>query len=222
MKVAMYERASFVDNQYLIYLPQAITPEQLQAVDSRFLLAHGIKLDIPAMLQQLQQASQSPLPSKASIPVPVIPMHEVQRDANGNRESWPAIAAQYQLSAKELLKLNPSYDRNPASLAAGDRLVVGRVEKTTTIASAGLPQRAPQTYNIAAECLYDYPAGMKLAEGKLSPCSQAHRLQQDVLLVNLSPSISQQMIVAPADKQSLNHLHLAKAASTRDKQVEPA
>ncbi len=150
------------ENQYLVYLEQQMTQEELDNLNDDWLAQHGIKLDISELLaatkqpvaerQTLQPAETQKAESKPET-------HTVGTDSNTNqRESWAAIAAQYGLSAKQLLDLNPQYNADPMSLKVGDRLIVKAVEQTqsTPEKATALPPLSPCSYNCLSNTYYEH------------------------------------------------------------------
>lgn len=150
------------ENQYLVYLEQQMTREELDNLNDDWLAQHGIKLDISELLaatkqpvaerQTLQPAETQKAESKPET-------HTVGADSNTNqRESWAAIAAQYGLSAKQLLDLNPRYNADPMSLKVGDRLIVKAVEQTQSIPekATALPPLSPCSYNCLSNTYYEH------------------------------------------------------------------
>ncbi|WP_051288071.1 T6SS effector antibacterial DNase [Photobacterium halotolerans] len=114
------------DNQYLVYRRERITRLHLDNLSEDWLVQNGVKIDLGALLDAIRQpvikrAADDSKPFKPSAPM----NHRVQRDpATGQRESWPDIARQYGLTARELLDLNPGYEENPLLLEAGHILTV--------------------------------------------------------------------------------------------------
>lgn len=150
------------ENQYLVYLEQQMTREELDNLNDDWLAQHGIKLDISELLaapkqpvaerQILQPAETQKAESKPET-------HTVGADSNTNqRESWAAIAAQYGLSAKQLLDLNPRYNADPMALKVGDRLIVKAVEQTQSIPekATALPPLSPCSYNCLSNTYYEH------------------------------------------------------------------
>lgn len=151
---------ALVENQHVIYLEQAITREQLDNINDKWLLEHGIKLDVEALLAA-QQETPPAVSNKASSTQQEVAQtqhHIVQMDPQtGQRESWPAIAAQYGLSARELLDLNPQYHADPMALSPSDSLLISKPSQS---AQAGVkitpPASEPKDYQCLEACAYDY------------------------------------------------------------------
>ncbi|WP_332396323.1 S-type pyocin domain-containing protein [Vibrio metschnikovii] len=150
------------ENQYLVYLEQQMTREELDNLNDDWLAQHGIKLDISELLaatkqpvaerQTLQPAETQKAESKPET-------HTVGADSNTKqRESWAAIAAQYGLSAKQLLDLNPQYNADPMALKVGDRLIVKAVEQnqSTPEKATALPPLSPCSYNCLSNTYYEH------------------------------------------------------------------
>ncbi len=153
-----------VEDQHLVYLKEAITRDELDSVDDEWLEENGVELSISELLAAPKQAvAKRAEPSekdadKRDEPTPPT-THTVKADpATRQRELWPAIAAQYGLSAKQLLELNPQYDANPMALAVGDRLTVSQptAKKQAQVASYGLPPISPTWFNHPLNMFYDY------------------------------------------------------------------
>ncbi len=184
-----------VENQYLIYLEQPITREELDNLNDDWLAQHGIKLDINELLaapkqpvaerQTIQPADTEKAENKPE-------MHTVGTDSKTNqRESWGAIAEQYGLSAKQLLDLNPQYNADPMSLKVGDTLKVQEPVDldSTKIVQRDLPPVEPKTYNQAANTHYAYNGDFQGTS--LKPIGSENVLDNDLVVANLA-SISPQ------------------------------
>ncbi|WP_408642321.1 MIX and LysM peptidoglycan-binding domain-containing protein [Salinivibrio proteolyticus] len=154
-----------VEDQHLVYLKEAITREELDNLDDEWLAENGVKLSISDLLAAPKQAvanrddspaeSDSDKTRDSAQPL----THTVKFDpTTRQRESWPAIAAQYGLSAKQLLELNPHYHAEPMSLAVGDLLTVKGsqpqdIEKKSIYE---LPPESPKPFNHPLNTYYDY------------------------------------------------------------------
>lgn len=196
------------ENQYLVYLEQQMTREELDNLNDDWLAQHGIKLDISELLaapnqpvaerQTLQPAETQKAESKPET-------HTVGADSNTNqRESWAAIAAQYGLSAKQLLDLNPRYNADPMSLKVGDRLTVQEPIDldSTKIVQRDLPPVEPKTYNQAANTHYVYNGNFQGTS--IKPISNDTVLNNDLVVANLgqiSPLDVDDVYLVFADKK---------------------
>ncbi len=151
-----------VENQYLVYLEQQMTQEELDNLNDDWLAQHGIKLDINELLAATKQPvaeRQTTQPAETQKAESKPETHTVGTDSNTNqRESWGAIAEQYGLSAKQLLDLNPQYNADPMSLKVGDRLIVKAVEQTqsTSEKATALPPLSPCSYNCLSNTYYEH------------------------------------------------------------------
>lgn len=196
------------ENQYLVYLEQQMTREELDNLNDDWLAQHGIKLDISELLaatkqpvaerQTLQPAETQKAESKPET-------HTVGADSNTNqRESWAAIAAQYGLSAKQLLDLNPQYNADPMALKVGDRLTVQEpidLDSTKTV-QRDLPPMEPKTYNQAANTHYVYNGNFQGTS--IKPISNDTVLNNDLVVANLgqiSPLDVDDVYLVFADKK---------------------
>lgn len=196
------------ENQYLVYLEQQMTQEELDNLNDDWLAQHGIRLDISELLaatkqpvaerQTLQPAETQKAESKPET-------HTVGADSNTNqRESWAAIAAQYGLSAKQLLDLNPQYNADPMSLKVGDRLTVQEPIDldSTKIVQRDLPPMEPKTYNQAANTHYVYNGNFQGTS--IKPISNDTVLNNDLVVANLgqiSPLDVDDVYLVFADKK---------------------
>ncbi|TVO31343.1 hypothetical protein FOF44_18040, partial [Vibrio algivorus] len=147
-------------NQHVIYLPTAITREQLDNVNEEWLLEHGMAIDAEALLAARDEAvieSDAQTQSSQSDVVKT-KTHIVKSNSDtGKRETWPEIAAQYNLSARELLDFNPSYNDDPMRLAVGDSLVVSAPPQMQPQGvNITEPAATPKDYQCAANCSYEY------------------------------------------------------------------
>ncbi|WP_272159075.1 phospholipase effector Tle1 domain-containing protein, partial [Vibrio algivorus] len=147
-------------NQHVIYLPTAITHEQLDNVNEEWLLEHGMAIDVEALLAARDEAVIESDAQNQSSQSDVVKTktHIVKSNSDtGKRETWPEIAAQYNLSARELLDFNPSYNDDPMRLAAGDSLVVSAPPQMQPQGvSITEPATTPKDYQCAANCSYEY------------------------------------------------------------------
>lgn len=171
-----------VDNQRLVYLNRQITLDELDLLDDEWLGAHGVKLDISALLAVLDE---SPLPRKSisreeQKPVEV-KTHRVSIDPEtGERETWRKIAQQYGLAPKALLDLNAHFDtpqKQPNTLAVGDELCVDPIALVARTAVApkvyGYPPAPPKTYNAGVNAYYEYD-GRTIGDSALVPLVQRY------------------------------------------------
>ena len=180
-----------VENQYLVYLEQQITRDELDSLNDEWLTQHGIKLDLSELLAAPTQAvakrnsaKKAQTAKQSDQPV----THTVKADAQTNqRESWAAIAQQYDLSAKQLLELNPQYNADPASLKVGDTLTVraetqeqDSAEKETT-----LPPNSPCTYSCLANTHYDYSDAL-IAGTKFKSINSDSLFEPELPITNLT------------------------------------
>ncbi|WP_285339306.1 T6SS effector antibacterial DNase [Vibrio parahaemolyticus] len=178
-----------VENQYLVYLERQITRDELDNLTDDWLNEHGVKLDIP----QLLEATKSPIikrteaakPAEQKQPKPV--NHIVQTDPEtGTRETWAKIANQYGLAPKALLDLNPQYDADPMSLSLGDSLNVQkpqpqRIEKESVYE---IPPESPKRFNQPLNTFYGY-TGHCLADTSIVSISNERLVEKDIPVVNL-------------------------------------
>lgn len=150
---------ALLTEQYLIYLRNRITRKQLDNLSEAWLLEHGVKIDIDAVLEAINipVVERPPSDNQPEL-VQETSIHRVLRDSTtGQRETWPEIAKQYGLTARELLDLNPLYAENPLMLDVGHILVVQSADAALAAKpSRELPPDSPQTYNQALNTHYSY------------------------------------------------------------------
>jgi len=180
-----------VHDQYLFYLDRQITRDELDNLTPQWMEKHGVKLDLAAMLEAVRQPEvEQQVEEKKTDSTPAEPVnHLVAIDPQtGERESWRHIAAQYNLAPLELLKLNPSYEADPMSLAVGHSLRIKKPTPPRKETIYGLPAVAPQTYHQALNCVYNYPA-RHLNNHHLPVKSLTCKpfVMQDIAIVNLRP-----------------------------------
>ncbi|WP_157371943.1 MIX and LysM peptidoglycan-binding domain-containing protein [Vibrio sp. MEBiC08052] len=148
-----------INHQSLVYLKQPITLEQLNNLDDT-IAQHGIHLDIRALLDAIRQPVMSRESAEQKQVQPEEPTtHTVQRAPGSNkRESWPEIAQQYGLSAKELLNLNPAYHADPMTLKIGDVLNIRAEQESAVVPEriSAMPPQSPQDYNQPLNSWYRY------------------------------------------------------------------
>jgi LysM domain. len=153
-----------VEDQHLVYLKAPLTRDLLDNLDDEWLEENGIKLSINELLAAPKQAvvkrGDSPTDKGAdNTDNSGLPLtHTVKLDpATRQRESWPAIAEQYGLSAKQLLSLNPKYNSNPMLLKAGEELIVQEGSAPQQQEHIyGWPSVDTKKYNNLSNVIYDY------------------------------------------------------------------
>lgn len=178
-----------VENQYLVYLERQITRDELDSLTDDWLNDHGVKLDIPQLLEATKhpiiKRTEAVKPAEQKQPEPV--NHIVQTDpATGTRETWAKIANQYGLAPKALLDLNPQYDADPMSLSVGDSLNVQKrqhqhIEKESVYE---IPPESPKRFNQPLNTFYGY-TGHCLAETSIVSISNERLVEKDIPVVNL-------------------------------------
>ncbi|MFH0279386.1 MIX and LysM peptidoglycan-binding domain-containing protein [Vibrio alginolyticus] len=112
--------------QHILYSRAKLTNEQLSEVSMAWLDENATLIDTALLVSSLQQPL---LPRETPSDIndtaaKEIQTHKVNMKDNGQHESWSDIAGYYDLSPKELLKLNPSFEQDPMALRAGDVLIV--------------------------------------------------------------------------------------------------
>lgn len=178
-----------VENQYLVYLERQITRDELDNLTDDWLNEHGVKLDIPQLLEATKhpiiKRTEAAKPAEQKQPEPV--NHIVQTDPEtGTRETWAKIANQYGLAPKALLDLNPQYDADPMSLSVGASLNVQkpqpqRVEKESVYE---IPPESPKRFNQPLNTFYCY-TGHCLADTSIVSISNERLVEKDIPVVNL-------------------------------------
>lgn len=178
-----------VENQYLVYLERQITRDELDSLTDDWLNEHGVKLDIPQLLEATKhpiiKRTEAVKPAEQKQPEPV--NHIVQTDPEtGTRETWAKIANQYGLAPKALLDLNPQYDADPMSLSVGDSLDVQkrqpqRIEKESVYE---IPPETPKRFNQPLNTFYGY-TGHCLADTSIVSISNERLVEKDIPVVNL-------------------------------------
>ncbi|AWY00466.1 peptidoglycan-binding protein [Marinomonas primoryensis] len=141
---------SVVKDQYLVYRTEPMPNAELDQVSPEWLDKHGVHLDIDALLKVsqtpiLERDAQEKTITKANASTHTV----IEDPTTQQRETWPDIAKQYGLSAKELLNQNPHYDKNPGALKIGDTLRAKQTteEPTVVFEPSECPPEAPSTYN---------------------------------------------------------------------------
>ncbi len=114
------------EKQHILYSRAKLTNEQLSEVSMAWLDENATLIDTALLVSSLQQPL---LPRETPSDIndtaaKEIQTHKVNMKDNGQHESWSDIAGYYDLSPKELLKLNPSFEQDPMALKAGDVLIV--------------------------------------------------------------------------------------------------
>ncbi|WP_214649864.1 S-type pyocin domain-containing protein, partial [Vibrio anguillarum] len=178
-----------VENQYLVYLERQITRDELDSLTDDWLNEHGVKLDIPQLLDATKhpiiKRTEAAKPAEQKQPKPV--NHIVQTDPEtGTRETWAKIANQYGLAPKALLDLNPQYDADPMSLSVGASLNVQkpqpqRIENEPVYE---IPPESPKRFNQPLNTFYGY-TGYCLADSSIVSISNERLVEKDIPVVNL-------------------------------------
>ncbi|EJV0282699.1 S-type pyocin domain-containing protein [Vibrio parahaemolyticus] len=178
-----------VENQYLVYLERQITRDELDNLTEEWLNEHGIKLDIPQLLETTKhpiiKRTEVTKPAEQKQPEPV--NHIVQTDPEtGTRETWLKIAKQHGLAPKALLDLNPQYDADPMSLSVGDSLNVQKsqpqcIEKESVYE---IPPESPKLFNQPLNTFYGY-TGHCLADTSIVSINSERLVEKDIPVVNL-------------------------------------
>lgn len=167
-----------VDDQYLVHLDKQITRDELNALDETWLQTHGVKLDIPALLDVTHEEVLPREEKVESKPEPY-QTHKVLLDPDtGQRETWMKIAAQYDITPRMLLDMNAQFDsdtKQPTDLKAGDVLNVDTrlLSKTTpkAVKVRDYPPQPPSMNNAPLNSYYDY-SGSFIEGSTLVPIRQ--------------------------------------------------
>ncbi|OOE34979.1 hypothetical protein BZG04_09585 [Salinivibrio kushneri] len=182
-----------VEDQHLVYLKEPITRDALDNLDDEWLEENGIKLSINELLSAPKQAtakrdepsSEKDTYKRDESKQPTT--HTVKTDpTTRQRESWPTIAEQYGLSAKQLLELNPQYHAEPMALAVGDLLTVKgsqpqNIEKKSIYE---LPPESPKPFNHPLNTYYDYTERC-LVDTSTVAINHKRLVQKEVTVVNI-------------------------------------
>ncbi|MGL1254909.1 phospholipase effector Tle1 domain-containing protein [Vibrio parahaemolyticus] len=114
------------EKQHILYSRGKLTNEQLAEVNVAWLDENATLIDTDLLVSSLRQPLlPREIPSDINdTAAKDIQTHKVNMKDNGQHESWSDIAGYYDLSPKELLKLNPSFEQDPMALRAGDVLIV--------------------------------------------------------------------------------------------------
>ncbi|ENK3142987.1 DUF2235 domain-containing protein [Vibrio alginolyticus] len=128
--------------QHILYSRAKLTNEQLSEVSMAWLGENATLIDTALLVSSLQQPllpRETPSDINDTAAKEIQP-HKVNMKDNGQHESWSDIAGYYDLSPKELLKLNPSFEQDPMALRAGDVLIV---EKSDVVDEAQETKESP-------------------------------------------------------------------------------
>ncbi|NAX45930.1 hypothetical protein CAG70_02790 [Photobacterium halotolerans] len=181
-----------VQDQHILYLEERITSQQLSEMTSAWLDENGYRVNANELVNALNQpiAERECIEKNQNNTTDKKPFsHTVQYDESGSkRQSWVEIAAQYALTPRELLKLNPRYDENPLSLAVGDILNVAPPAASIRRAPVyGLPPIVPERCNNPANVHYPYTGNFLNGEYGVIPISSLQILETDLPVVNVRP-----------------------------------
>ncbi|WP_104048039.1 peptidoglycan-binding protein LysM [Vibrio jasicida] len=142
--------------QHIFYRREKLTNDALAEINQTWLDQHATLIDIAA----LKAVGKQPLlpRTKAATESDIKPVHiknhKVRTKDDGKQEWWTDIAPLYGLSAKALLKLNPTFESDPISLKVGDVLTVNITQPAQ--ATGNSDQSCPQNDFIVGHA---YPLG---------------------------------------------------------------
>lgn len=177
-----------VEGQHLVYLERQITREELDNLSEEWLNEHGVKLDVPKLLEATKQPIiKRTEPEKTAEPQPQPVKHIVQTDLEtGMRETWMKIAKQYGLAPKALLELNPQYDADPMSLSVGDSLNVEKQQPRSIQKEPvyEIPPENPKRFNQPLNTFYNYTERC-LIDTSIASINRPELIEKDIPVVNL-------------------------------------
>ena len=121
------------EKQHILYSRSKLTNEQLAEVNMAWLDENATQIDTAQLVACLQQPL---LPREVSsdindAAIKETQTHKVSMKDDGQHENWSDIAKCYNISPKELLELNPSFEQDPMALRSGDVLVVEKSDIVT-------------------------------------------------------------------------------------------
>lgn len=178
-----------VDNQYIVYLEQKITEDELNNIHQAWLVKHGMKLDIPTLLAVTKQPVLPRAENTKTVTRAKIKTHIVQRDPKtGQRELWPTIAKNYNLTPIELLSLNCKYNADPMSLKVGDTLNLEKREPFEPTPVFGFPPQLPQSVNHPLNVYYEYSSGYLLG-GAIQAINRKSYVADNIPVVNVKTAL---------------------------------
>ena len=190
-----------VENQHLLYINRQITRDELDNINEDWLIKHGVKLDIPALLETKKQAVALRAASKEEQAQNKPKFHTVQIDEKtGERETWDKIAKQYGLTPLELLSLNPSYNKDPMSLMVGHLL---NVEKAKPVEEKepiyGFPPVQVTTINHPLNSYYDYSEYL-INGSTVKAINSEQIVEKDIPVLSLKIYLLQSKQLAQSEK----------------------
>ncbi|WP_299015281.1 hypothetical protein [uncultured Photobacterium sp.] len=147
-------KEQIVARQHILYSQEKMSNQQLGEITLSWLDEHGCALDIEKIvasrslpIMPREKEDESEADDAASEPS----YHVVaMKDDNSASEWWSDIAPKYNLTAKGLLDLNPSFDDDPMALKLGDVLSVvsNKNQQSTMKTKSTLPPLKPP-YTVA-------------------------------------------------------------------------
>ncbi|MBV7263218.1 DUF2235 domain-containing protein [Photobacterium sp. WH24] len=123
-----------VSDQYILFRKQKLSDDEFAKLSPAWLQEHAVALDMQSIVASrtqplLERSTQETEPSENAA---AKTHHTVKmRPDTRQRESWPDIAEQYGLTAKQLLDLNPQYNDDPLKLQIGDTLQITELSSNT-------------------------------------------------------------------------------------------
>ncbi|MHA2715885.1 LysM peptidoglycan-binding domain-containing protein [Vibrio owensii] len=130
--------------QHIFYRQEKLTNEQLAEINPTWLEQNATLIDIAALKAIVKQSllPRENTATQSNNETSKAKTHKVGTNDDGTPELWTDIAPQYGLSAKALLKLNPSYESDPIALKVGDVLNVSVTQQPQKATNA--EQTCPQ------------------------------------------------------------------------------
>ncbi|NAW65315.1 phospholipase effector Tle1 domain-containing protein [Photobacterium halotolerans] len=123
-----------VSAQYILFRKQKLSDDEFAKLSPAWLEEHAVALDMQSIVASrtqalLERSTQETAPSENAA---AKTHHTVKMQPDTRqRESWPEIAEQYGLTAKQLLDLNPQYNDDPLKLQIGDTLQITELSSNT-------------------------------------------------------------------------------------------
>ncbi|MEF1305400.1 LysM peptidoglycan-binding domain-containing protein, partial [Vibrio owensii] len=130
--------------QHIFYRQEKLTNDELAEINPTWLEQNATLIDIAALKAIVKQSllPRENTATQSNNETSKAKTHKVGTNDDGTQELWTDIAPQYGLSAKALLKLNPSYESDPIALKVGDVLNVSAAQQPQKATNA--EQTCPQ------------------------------------------------------------------------------
>lgn len=176
---------SLVSNQYIFYQQDKLTELMLSEIDACWLESNALELDLEAIVKSRHEALLERPRQEESNNIHTVKLSQGPQEV----ESWGEIAAQYSLSPKELLQLNPSYDSVPLSLKVGDKVLIRSATENLELQTSSSPIARVGWLHLAGDVWGDYQTN-EISDGAI-------HILEDKTISSRVPVVNVKTITSP-------------------------